>query len=356
MKQYLWLLVGLSFPMVIQAKTVVDVYGTDEKTAQYIVKKYAKRIIFCEEKLYKHMQNTKGDVDHKMMMQRQLIMNDIKNESKFYYVDIKSVVYPDRDTLYTTVDVVDKSHPQRMKFLRKTNQKKTQNQQTIHPDLIDKMIEFLDSEFLLIRTNQIDIKDLSCPVYHCVSGFHHPKLKPYLNVFNQGVKENKTLIINTINYDPDERRRAAAVFLTGHFTDPKEIMSVLLPHVTDDDDDVRNNVIRVIGTTLFKVKIDIDVTPFLSLLDSPVLTDRNKSLFVLLMLSESPAVKKRLIEEGGDKLIAILALQQPNNHITAFNILKKISGENFGEYDIAAWKQWLSQSKSRGTISHFLKL
>lgn len=349
MKQYVWLLLGLFFSIGIQAKTVVDVYGTDEKTAEQVIKKYAKSIIFYEEKFHQYIQDAKGNLDDKLvdkiMMERQHIIKDIKNELKLYYVDIKSVIYPDQDTIYVTVDVIDKKHPDRMKFLRKNNHISTEKKQVIHPDLIDTMIEFSDMETRLILTNQKDAKDTWCPVYHCISGFNDPKLKPYLKVFNQGAKENKVLIIDTINHDPDAKRRAAAVFLTGHFTNPKEIMSVLLPHVTDDDESVRNNVIRVIGATLFKVKLDIDVTPFLSLLDSPVLMDRNKSLFVLLMLSESPAVKKRLIEEVGDTLIAILALQQPNNHIIAYDILKKISGKNFGEYDIAAWKQWLSQSR-----------
>ena len=131
----------------------------------------------------------------------------------------------------------------------------------------------------------------------------------------------------------------------GHFQDPKEIVSILSFHVDDPDETVRNNVIRVISETLRKSKITIDVSPFLSLLDSPFLTDRNKSLSVLWLASESSEGKKQIIQSGGDKLLSILALKQPNNHDLAYIILKNVSGKDFGEYNIAAWKQWLSKAE-----------
>ncbi|WP_156812621.1 hypothetical protein [Legionella tunisiensis] len=53
------------------------------------------------------------------------------------------------------------------------------------------MIVFSHLEFQLMANNQLNIKDTSCPVYHCVSGFHHPQLKPYLKIFNAGVIKEK---------------------------------------------------------------------------------------------------------------------------------------------------------------------
>ena len=82
-----------------------------------------------------------------------------------------------------------------------------------------------------------------------------------------------------MNHDPIPDRRAAAVFLIGHFKDPKEIMSTLTPHVMDADSGVRNNVMRVIGMTMEKAHLtQIDLHPFLVLLQSPVESDRNKAL------------------------------------------------------------------------------
>ncbi len=45
---------------------------------------------------------------------------------------------------------------------------------------------------------------------------------------------------------------------------------------------------------------------------------------------------------AGATLLAMLRLQQPNNHDFAYSILKRISGQSFGERDYAAWEAWLS--------------
>lgn len=344
MKYCKWLFFGLFLSIGVQAKTVVDVYGTDEKTADYLVKKYEKRVTFIEEEFHKNIQKSNGEIDDndikKMIQERISISREIMEDYDFFYVDIGTVLYPGNETLYTTIDVIDKNNPERMKFVAMNNKGLTK------PDLIDKMMEYSELETSLMVTNQLDRKNISCPVYHCVSGFHHPKLKPYLSIFNQGVQRDKKLIIDTLNHDQNPNRRAAAAFLMGHFQDPKEIISILSFHVEDPDETVRNNVIRVISETLRKAKMTIDVSPFLSLLDSPFLTDRNKSLSVLWLVSESPEGKKQIIQSGGDKLLSILALKQPNNHDLAYIILKNISGKDFGEYNIAAWKQWLSSIRS----------
>jgi hypothetical protein len=343
MKYYKWLFFGLFLSIGVQAKTVVDVYGTDEKTADYLVKKYENRVAFVEEGFYKNLQKSNGKINdddfEKMMRERMIISKKIMADYDFSYVDISTVLYPGNETLYTTIDVIDKNNPERMKFVTMNNKGLRK------PDVIDKMMEYSELETSLMVTNQLDTTNISCPVYHCVSGFHHPKLKPYLSIFNQGVQRDKKLIIDTLNHDQNPNRRAAAAFLMGHFQDPKEIVSILSFHVDDPDDRVRNNVIRVISETLRKSKITIDVSPFLSLLDSPFLTDRNKSLSVIWLESESSQGKRQIIQSGGDKLLSILALKQPNNHDLAYRILKNISGKDFGEYNIAAWKQWLSKAE-----------
>ena len=40
-------------------------------------------------------------------------------------------------------------------------------------------------------------------------------------------------------------------------------------------------------------------------------------------------------------LLAMLRLQQPNNHDFAYLILKAISGQSYGERDYSAWEAWL---------------
>ncbi|WP_019217962.1 hypothetical protein [Legionella tunisiensis] len=77
---------------------------------------------------------------------------------------------------------------------------------------------------------------------------------------------------------------------------------------------------------------------------SPKTTDRNKALSVLAKAAESRD-DKNYYSKGGDKLLAILKLKQPNNHEIAYIILKKISGKNFGENNIDAWKKWLESAQ-----------
>ena len=171
-------------------------------------------------------------------------------------------------------------------------------------------------------------------------------------MFNEGAVKEKTLILNTLKHDPNPERRAAAAFLVGHFQDPHEILSVLLPQVTDKDEDVRNNVMRVMGTTMMKAKIsDINIEPILALLDSPSTTDRNKALIILLTAVESDAVKKQILQKGTNNLLAILRLEQPNNHDWAYHILKKISGKDFGETNLDAWRKWYSVTKKTNFIT-----
>ena len=109
---------------------------------------------------------------------------------------------------------------------------------------------------------------------------------------------------------------------------------------------------RVIAETIEKAKMtDIDPRPFLEVLASPYTSDRNKALFVLTTLAESPQSKQVILEEGGAQLLALMRLQQPNNHGEAYTILKKISGQDFDSEDLGAWSSWVrhAKPKHRGT-------
>lgn len=50
-----------------------------------------------------------------------------------------------------------------------------------------------------------------------------------------------------------------------------------------------------------------------------------------------------MIARAGPTLLKLLALEQPNNHDFAYQILKQVSGQDFGEHEVARWRAWLLQ-------------
>lgn len=355
MKTGLLLLGGLTFLVGTSAAGTVDLYGLSPKDASKILKQYSKVIAELEPVVLKETTKQAPDTDlneslKEAVTKKYNLLQEITKKNGFLFVDFQTIFYPNDNSYSTTIEIVDKQHPERMKFVnampfRNAKEDIPENKSGYKPDLIDTMTKYHFTSMKMLMTHQITSK-AKCPVYHCTVGFEDRELKPYLTVFNNGVIKNKKLIIETLRHDKSSQRRASAALLIGHFKDPLEIISLLSPSVTDKDEGVRNNAMRVIGATMDKAKLHkIDVTPFLNALDSPYVTDRNKALWVLTNAVDNAVSKKIILQKGGDKLLAILQLQQPNNHDFAYIILKKISGKDFGSTNVAAWKLWVESAK-----------
>ena len=326
------------------AANVVDIFGATNNHAKIILNKYTKQVGEIQAELNHEAdseiltgkENT-AKIDN-IRARETLLKNKIKKNGEFLFVSIHTTTYPNKNNLYTTIEVIEKNQPERLRWI---NSASNPGKYPHLSDLIHKMIEYGNVVDKLEITHQLNSYDEACPVYHCVVGFKHPLLKPYLKIFNQGAIREKKLIVDTLNHDKDPNRRAAAAFLVGHFTNPKEILAILLPHFSDKNSLVRNNVLRVVGTTIEKAGIkQIDVMPFLALLNSPYGTDRNKASYILINASKSASSKPLIIQHGKEALLSMLSLQQPNNHDNAYIILKNISGKKYEEYDINAWETW----------------
>ena len=338
--------------MNVNATDIVDVNGLNPHESEKIIKQYGKQVAQIESMLQKElkkMELNEGNIKlvETLSKKKQVLIENITKKNQFLFVDFQSIFYFNDDNLYTTIEIIDKEHSKRLQFIGTTAVGIRNEKKRLHePDLIDEMINYEHVGLKMMLNHQIDFKFSDCPVYHCVMGFGHPKLKPYLVLFNNGVIKEKKLIIDTLHYDQDPERRAAAVFLVGHFQDPKEIVSLLSPYVVDGNSSVRNNVMRVIGETIDKAKMDkLDLKPFLNILDSPYTTDRNKALSILLTLANSEASINEIIQLGGDKILSLMQLKQPNNHDPAYLVLKKISGKDFGPTNLSAWTEWVSSAK-----------
>jgi hypothetical protein len=364
MKSLLSFIIGCLLTSSIMAKPIIDidVYGVDAKQAEEIKTRYGQQIRSIEFAIESAIESSihkaiasKRSLDNikpphgfnQLKKNRQALLNQIKREQNLLSVDAATISYLPKNVSYITIEAVSKKHPE---LLRYTTPQVHHKVKHITSDLIDKMNEFNQLSMMLYTENKLGEKDTDakyCPVYHCTMNFLHPRLKPYLSLFNQGIIKEKTLILNTLKNDIDSERRGAAVFLVGHLNDPHEIISLLLPYVQDKDLSVRNNSMRVIGKTMRKAKIyDIDLKPFLALLHSPSTLDRNKSLYVLYAAAELPAAKKIIAQQSGDILLQLLQLKQPNNHDLAYKILKRLSGKKWGDQDFRAWKQWLASVKT----------
>jgi hypothetical protein len=343
-----FVLSGLIFCVHAHAATVVDVYGVSPEVSKILVQKYGKRVADIMVPLNEQVKKMPfgvpfpKELEH-LAEQREAIIEEIKKKEGLIFVNLEEVLYTDEPNHYVTMDVVTSGHQERLRFIHPATPEKTYPKTN---DIIDKMSEYTHLVFQRIISNKVP-QEMKCPVYHCLLGFDDRELKPYLALFNTAAVKQRKLIIDTLNHDENPARRASAAFLVGHFKDPKDIVAVTLPHVNDPDETVRNNVIRVIASTLSTSKIKtVDGTPFLELLDSPSITDRNKSLYVLDSIAESKAGKKLLIQQGAERLMANYQLKQPNNHEPAYRILKTLSGRDFGEHNAPAWQAWFKLAQS----------
>ena len=345
----------INFMMVMNVYAV-DVYGLGVKESQYVLKKYAKEISEYEAALKqesihhnpfdKQRQQAVDKVEKMLSQKKHHLIDKMIKDNGFLFVDFEVIFYPIGKTgvFYSTLEVIDKEHPKRLRFVNRVIPGHAE--QPNPPNVVDAMLDYQQQALRLIWEHKLDPAVASCPVYHCVAGFSHPLLRPYLHLFNEGVIQERRIILETLNHSSDAHRRAAAVFLLGHLQHPQEIIALLLPHIDDVDEEVRNNVMRVIAETVARAQmIDVDVRPFLNALDSPYTSDRNKALYVLSTLVASDEAKRITLQLSGDNLLALMRLQQPNNHDLAYAILKKISGKDFGVTNIAAWSAWVASAR-----------
>lgn len=328
------------------SEVIIDVFGVDAGIAEKIKQRYASAIqaleIVKNKDLYKsYKEPIHNEKLQELAEQQKKLTTTIKDQYNLAFVDLQSVQYPLDKNIYTTIEVIKKEEPERLKYVEQAK-KQTYPQKN---DIIQKMLEF--------QTIAIDIAmheknpDTSCPVNHCIASFKHPALNPYLEMFNNAIKKDKKLIINTLNNDPNPERRGAAIFLIGHMQNPNKVIKILLPHINNANMLVRNNSMRVIGATIEKNKrLKVNAEPFIKQLDSPYLTDRNKALYVLSGLIEQEQAKKQLLRTGKERLVRVLRLTQPNNHEYAYRILKSISNQDFGEKNYTGWEKWAKEDSS----------
>lgn len=269
--------------------------------------------------------------------------SQISQLGDFAMTKLGAIFYPDNNTIYFTIDVVDKSDQARLlKFI------KAPHENIPDPDhLIQAWKEYDSKSMNLFLTLKTKIPHGSCPAFHCTFGFDHPQLKKYLPIFDAHVQNDETILVKILKQDKDPQKRAAAAFLLAHIKDGQKLIEILIPSMRDPDPGVRNNVMRVLAVALTKVKnADFPVQKAIDTLDYPLVSDRNKGLFIIqALVYTQPQYTPYVLKHAGPQLMDELKMSQKNVHDTSYSILKKISGKNYAERDYQSWEMWLKQNQ-----------
>ncbi len=148
--------------------------------------------------------------------------------------------------------------------------------------------------------------------------------------------------MQVLREDADASKRAAAVFVLAHGEDARRLVRELVPSLDDPASGVRNNVMRVLG---FVARADesvaIPFTPLAARIDDPDGACRNKAAWLIAALAGRPGYRDDIVAIAPG-IMRLLRLDKPNNHEPAWEILKTISGENFGARDYARWEAWIA--------------
>lgn len=263
---------------------------------------------------------------------------EIKTKGNFAYVALSPILYQNDPLTHITIDVVERKDKHRLAyFLPKPHLSISDS-----ANLIAKWRQYEKTGFAIVFKTKKFPTFKHCPAQHCLFGFEHPALQKYKNTFNTAEKY-KANLIEIARHDKDEYRRAAAIFVLGHIKNDQELITAILPSIRDSSSLVRNNVMRVLGAVLSNNRTaQVSITEVCNALDYPSTTDRNKALYMIFSLINDQTNAEYVKRHAGHYLMSTLKLQQPNNHDFSYQILKKISGKNYGERDYNAWEKWLS--------------
>jgi hypothetical protein len=187
-----------------------------------------------------------------------------------------------------------------------------------------------------------------CPVLHCIAPFELPELAPYLERFNAGALEHEETLYTIAAQSGDASQRATVLFLLAHTNDAERLLPVLGGAIYDGGGGVRNNAMRVLlYLAQNRPELDFPVAALIAALDFPSASDRNKAGYTLAALAALPRYRDTIRAEAVPAALRMLRVLQPNNHDPAYEILKLVSGETYGDRDYAAWERWAADQSTR---------
>lgn len=327
-------------PWLIHKHYTLDVYRSSQLSAVEIDKQYGKELTALANDFLKPQ--TANELAFPMMKEfLTKVVTPLMQSGKYAYIGFTPVTYPGSDVIGFSFDVVDKDQAQRLQGFQA---KPTGN----FPDPANLIASWQKYEKLgfesFFRTRK-QAKFTNCPAFHCIYGFEEPMFAPFGKQFNRDVPQYKTQLINILRHDKNDERRSAAAYLLAHLKNGNDVISALMPSMRDSSSQVRNSVMRVLGSTILKVEHpDINLNDVIAALDYPATTDRNKALYMLTSLTLNPKYAAELKIHGCKAVMQQFALSQPNLHDTAYVILTSISNQDYPANNYAAWESWVQQN------------
>jgi len=144
----------------------------------------------------------------------------------------------------------------------------------------------------------------------------------------------------------DARQRALAAQVLGYVADKKTVIDDLIYGMRDPDEEVRNNstralwLIAMLGQRSPELGIKVPPESFISMLNSIVWTDRNKSSLALLEISynRDPALLAELRQSALPSLIEMARWKTPGHAMASQFMLGRIGGMKESEIQAAVDK------------------
>jgi hypothetical protein len=312
----------------------IDVYRTAQLDADAVKRRYAPAI-------RELVAGINANDEPTIARLHEEIVESVRASADFAFVALNVTTGFERDenAVYVSIEVVDPADAEaRLSF-------DTEPAGSVaDPDgVLDAWEEYQRTAVELIQTRQIEPRVEDCPAHHCVVGFAHEALAPFLERFDRGAREHHDALVRVLREDANSSKRANAVFVLAHVEDARQLVHDLVPSLDDPASGVRNNVMRVlIMVAQVNGLIDIPFEPLARRIDDPDSGCRNKAAYVIAALARRPEYRDNILAIA-PAVLRLLRLEKPNNHDPAYEILKTISGEEHGERDYARWEEWIAR-------------
>jgi len=312
----------------------VDVFGSHQLSREAVLERWGDRLVAL-------MHATDDNRRPESSALENQIETEIRKAGSFALVRVSIISYFVPRLTYITIDLVDEAdRARRMTFAP------APVGDVPDPDgLLALWDEYQHAAMQLLMDGTIKPKKEPCPFWHCIT-FAHESLAKYKDAFAARVQAHERELASVLRDDKRANHRAAAAFLLAHIASGERVVELMLPSIRDPEELVRNNAMRVLALIAADhPEIAIPLDPVIEALSFPTTTDRNKASAILDGLTKhgnlSDALRTDIRMRAGSVLVELLALRQPNNHDFAYKILKHVSGKDFGEHAIAAWRAWL---------------